>query len=335
MDTLSLILDDMRLQGGVFVHVDLTAPWALGLHTPGLASFHIMTSGQAWLVRDGHAPVCMQQGDVLILPSGEPHLIQDQPRGPVAHAIDLLDEIARRPGEELDIGGGGEAATLVSGHSRYDVIMGAPLIAALPPLLHIRSQGALPPLWLAIGLQFLEQEIRSRRPAQQAVVNRLGDIVLIQCVRDYLEALPEGSGNWLAALRDKALSAALGQLHRQPERSWSVSELAEIAHLSRSAFADRFTQALGMPPLAYLTQHRMRLAARQLSTSSLPVNRIASLVGYASEAAFSQAFKREYGCSPSAYRELPALARATPEPPAPDEAGSPDDPPDAQNVYPA
>ena len=303
MDTLSLILDEMRMQGAVFTYARLSAPWALRMSSPGLASFHIMTSGQAWLVRDGHAPVCMQQGDVLILPSGEPHLIQDQPRGPVAHAIDLLDEIARRPGEELDIGGGGEAATLVSGHSRYDVIMGEPLIAALPPLLHIRSQGALPPLWLAIGLQFLEQEIRSRRPAQQAVVNRLGDIVLIQCVRDYLEALPEGSGNWLAALRDKALSAALGQLHRQPERSWSVSELAEIAHLSRSAFADRFTQALGMPPLAYLTQHRMRLAARQLAGSSQPIGLIAESVGYNSKTAFSQAFRREYGRSPSEFRE--------------------------------
>lgn len=307
MDTLSLILDEMRMQGAVFTYTNLTAPWALRMHSPGLASFHIMTRGQAWLLREQQAPVFMQQGDVLILPSGESHLIVDQPRGPHAHAlahtIDLLAEIAKRPGEMIDAGGGGEAATLVSGHSRYDVIMGAPLVAALPPLLHIRSQGATPPLWLAIGLQFLEQEIRSPRPAQQAVVNRLGDIVLIQCVRDYLEALPEGSGNWLAALRDKALSAALGQLHRQPERNWNVSDLAEIAHLSRSAFADRFSQALGMPPLAYLTQHRMRLAARQLAGSSQPIGVIAEGVGYTSKTAFSQAFRREYGCSPSEFRE--------------------------------
>lgn len=303
MDTLSLILDEMRMQGAVFTYTQLTAPWALRMSSPGLASFHIMTSGQAWLVREHQPPVFMQQGDVLILPSGEPHMIQDQPRGPVAHTLDLLDEIAKRPGEMIDVGGGGEAATLVSGHSRYDVIMGAPLVAALPPLLHIRSQGAAPPLWLAIGLQFLEQEIRAQRPAQQAVVNRLGDIVLIQCVRDYLEALPEGSGNWLAALRDKALSAALGQMHRQPERNWNVSELADIAHLSRSAFAERFTTALGMPPLAYLTQHRMRLAARQLAGSSQPVGVIAEGVGYNSKTAFSQAFRREYGCSPSEFRE--------------------------------
>jgi AraC-like DNA-binding protein len=124
----------------------------------------------------------------------------------------------------------------------------------------------------------------------------------MECIREHVEALPEGSGNWLAALKDRALSTALACMHREPRRAWTVPELAQQACLSRSAFADRFTQTLGEPPLTYLTRHRMRLAARQLSHSALPVNRIADEVGYASEAAFSQAFKRAYGASPSAWR---------------------------------
>lgn len=331
MDTLSLILDDMRLQGGVFVHVELTAPWALGLHTPGLASFHIMTSGSAWLLRDGAEPLYVQQGDLVILPAGAPHTLVDR-QGCTAPPHDLLPELTNRPDAPLRVGGGGTRATVVSGHARFDVMMASPLVAALPPVMHIRAQGDQPPLWLAIGLQFLAQEVSDARPAQQTVINRLGDIMFIECLRDYVESLPEGSDNWLVALRDKALSITLGHMHRDPAHNWTVQELAQLACLSRSAFAERFTQTVGQPPLAYLTQHRMRLAARQLSTSSQPVNRIANLVGYASEAAFSQAFKREYGCSPSAYREQPALALATPESTPADEPGPP---PDAQNVYPA
>jgi transcriptional regulator GlxA family with amidase domain len=194
--------------------------------------------------------------------------------------------------------------------------MAAPLVQALPPLMHIRGMGEAPPLWLAIGLQFLQQEMSTARPGQQAIINRLGDILFMECLRDHVSALPERSGNWLSALKDRALSAALACMHQNPAQNWSVPELAQQACLSRSAFAERFGQVLGEPPLTYLTRHRMRLAARQLVSSTLPVSRVATQVGYASEAAFSQAFKREYGLSPSAWRQNKARgpeARATSE----------------------
>jgi len=97
-------------------------------------------------------------------------------------------------------------------------------------------------------------------------------------------------------------------MHQDPRHNWTVPELAQHACLSRSAFADRFSQTMGEPPLTYLTRHRMRLAAQQLGTSALPVSRVADLVGYASEAAFSQAFKREYGVPPSLWRQHRARA---------------------------
>lgn len=303
MDSLSLILDDMHFDGVVFASTHNSTPWAWRLATPGLAAFHMVTSGQAWLLREGEEPVLVQTGDLIVLPAGGKHQIQDKPQT-MAVAQDLLPHMAESELEPQRHGGQGEPkCDLISGHARFDVDMAAPLIAALPALMHVRGLGEEPPLWLAIGLQFLAQEVAAPRPAQQAIINRLGDILFMECIRDYVESVPEGSGNWLAALKDRALSNALAHMHRDPRRNWTVPELAQQACLSRSAFADRFTQTLGEPPLTYLTRHRMRLAARQLSGSGLSISKIADLVGYSSEAAFSQAFKREYGTSPSVWRQ--------------------------------
>ena len=303
MDTLSLILDDMHFDGVVFASTQNTAPWAWSLATPGLASFHIVTSGQAWLMREGHPPTLIQTGDLLVLPAGGPHSIQDKPQtlAVPSDLLPIMDQGARDA--PLAHGGGGSVCTLISGHARFDVDMAAPLIAALPVEMHVRGLGEAPPLWLAIGLQFLAQEVAKPRPAQQAIINRLGDILFMECIREHVESVPEGSGNWLAALKDRALSNALGQIHRNPSHAWTVTELAQHACLSRSAFAERFSAVLGEPPLTYLTRHRMRLAARHLSSTALPVSKVTDLVGYASEAAFSQAFKRVYGASPSVWRQ--------------------------------
>jgi AraC-like DNA-binding protein len=301
MDTLSHIVDDIRLTGAVFLRSELAAPWALKLHTPGLASFHIVVQGSAWLVRAGADPLKLDAGDLVILPGGADHRLQDTlDDGIDAH--DLLPELDALRAESLRLGGPGEITRTLSGHFRFDVEMARPLVNALPPLIAIQTRGAIPPAWLRLGIQFIADEFSTRRLAQQAVTNRIADILLIEVLRHHLESLPEGAGNWLAALRDKGLSAALAAMHAEPGRGWTVPELAEIAHLSRSAFADRFSQVMGQPPLAYLTDHRMRLAAWKLAHSRSSIAQIAEQVGYASETAFSQAFKRHHGEPPSRMR---------------------------------
>ncbi len=325
MDPLSLIIDDMRFDGVVFVATELSTPWALQMHTPGQASFHVVTQGQAWLHREGHEVVQVQTGDLIVLPAGQCHRMQDRADALDAPVTDLGPHLAQRSLAPLRIGGAGPRVSMISGHARFDVHMAAPLVQALPPLMHIRGLGEAPPLWLGIGLQFLAQEMASPRPGQQAIINRLGDILFMECLRDHVSSLPERSGNWLSALKDRALSAALASMHHRPAHNWTVPELAQQACLSRSAFAERFGQVLGEPPLTYLTRHRMRLAARQLASTTLPVSRVADQVGYASEAAFSQAFKREYGRSPSAWRQQEArpLQAEPTETVAPVEQGSP------------
>lgn len=299
-DTLSLILDDIRLHGAVFRESELRAPWAVRLATPGLTSFHIVVLGPVWLLRQDAAALKLETGDIAILPGGVEHRVQEATDSR-AMPYDLTPELDRVHSQALKIGGDGAPAQLLSGHFRFDVNLARPLIAALPPVIHLRSAGA-PPTWLRIGLQFIAEEAAKPLPGQQVIFNRVADILLVEALRDHVQSMPEGAGNWLLALRDTALSSALAAMHRNPERDWTVPDLAEIAHLSRSAFADRFTQVVGQPPLSYLTEHRMRIAAWKLAHSDASVAQIAAQVGYASETAFSQAFKRHHGEPPSKMR---------------------------------
>jgi AraC-like DNA-binding protein len=301
MDTLSLILHDIRLDGAVFREAVLAAPWALQLHTPGVTSFHIVTRGTAWLLRDGAGALKLQPGDIVLLPAGIRHRVVDEPDSR-APPLDLLPEIGRLQPLPLQAGGSGASSGLLSGCFRFDVDLARPLIAALPDIIHLRSIAGTPPPWLRIGLQFIAEETGKPLPGQQVILNRVADILLVEALREHVTSLPEGAGSWLLALRDHALSSVLAAMHRQPEREWTVPELADVAHLSRSAFAERFAAVMGQPPLSYLTEHRMRLAAWKLAHSNLPVGRIAAQVGYASETAFSQAYKRHFGQPPSKAR---------------------------------
>ncbi len=303
IDTLSLILNDIRLHGAVFRESQMSAPWAMRLHTPGLTSFHIVTRGEAWLLRGNAEPLKLQAGDIVTLPSGVEHRVQDDPATRIT-PHDLMPELSGLQAEPVRLGGDGTSTGLLSGHFRFDIDLARPLIAALPDVMHLRSITGTPPLWLRIGLQFIAQETATTQPGQQVIINRIADILLVEALRDHVASLPEGVGNWLLALRDSSLSAALAAMHQAPERNWTVPELAEIAHLSRSAFAERFAQVMGQPPLSYLTEHRMRLAAWKLTQTRLTLAQIAAQVGYASETAFSQAFKRAHGQSPSGFRKL-------------------------------
>jgi len=130
------------------------------------------------------------------------------------------------------------------------------------------------------------------------------DLLLLYALRAWFENDTAPTG-WLQAIRDPAISTTLQLIQQQPEQAWTVQSLAHACHLSRAAFARRFTALTGQPPLAYLTWWRMTIAARMLRTSGLPLQEIAGRVGYGTEFAFSKAFKRELGVSPSRFRSNP------------------------------
>ena len=127
--------------------------------------------------------------------------------------------------------------------------------------------------------------------------------MMIECLRTYIERLPEATDNWLQAMKDPYLAKALAAMHQAPDQNWTIHQLAEVAGMSRSSFAQRFKDSVGMPPLTYLIDYRLRLAARYLRLQQNSISRISELVGYASDSTFSQAFKRVYGMSPKVYRQ--------------------------------
>lgn len=302
MDTLSLLLEDISLHGAEFTELNLAQPWAFQVDAPDRACFHIIVSGHATLMPESGEKQTLTTGDIVILPGGIQHQVKDD-AGEEVRTIDLMQARDASNSKKLQLGGSGRESRLISGHFHFNIELARPLINALPPVLHLQSISNRPPTWLNIGLMFLAEEQTQRRPAQQAILNRLVDILFIECLRSYVESIPEGSGNWLLALRNPALSAALAAMHKNPEYNWTVTKLANIAHLSRSGFANRFNEMLGEPPLTYLTRHRMRLASWQLCHTRQPICRIAEQVGYTSDTAFGQAFKRFNECSPSQYRE--------------------------------
>jgi len=302
MDTLSQLLDDIHLSGGEFRYVQAAAPWGFDFRAEGLASFHLVLTGSAVLYQEGEEPRTLEAGDMAVVTSGRDHRMLDEARSVIEDLPNLADIIRGHDHNPLLIGGKGALTSLLSARFRFDADLAKPLLAALPPLMLIQGISEGPPEWLRIGLEFLANEGMGR-PGRQAIVNRLAGILFIECVRDHLEALPVGASTWLRALRDPALSSVLSALHQRPQHPWTVPELAGVACLSRSAFAERFTAVMGQPPLSYLAEHRMRLAVWQLQHTSQPICRIAEMVGYASETAFSQAFKRTYGRSPSRFRQ--------------------------------
>ncbi|MDF2447369.1 MAG: AraC family transcriptional regulator [Moraxellaceae bacterium] len=303
MDTLSQILDDIHLSGGEFRYIQAGAPWAFAFRTEGRAGFHLVLSGEAWLYPSNEPPIRLEPGDMAVVMNGRDHALVHEKMAVVPDTLpDLVPGIQGHNHDLLKVGGTGYLTNTLSARFRFDADLGRPLLAALPAVLVMRGISDSPPEWLRIGLDFLAQEGLGR-PGHQAIINRLVGILFIECVRDYVESLPEGANNWLRALRDPALSPVLAAIHQRPAHPWTVNDLAGIACLSRSAFAERFGTVMGQPPLSYLAEHRMRLALWQLCHTQQPVCRIAEMVGYGSETAFSQAFKRMYGSSPSRYRQ--------------------------------
>ena len=314
-DTLSEVLRAVRLTGAVFFSIDGSAPWLaetppareVGPHLmPGaehVIEYHAVTSGSCYGGIVGEPPVRLETGDVIVFPQGDPHVISSAPgmRGAVDYEAFRKARGCPLPIDLRLDGGGAERATVTCGFLGLDARPFNPLLAALPRVLHAprlaSGGGGLGPLVaLAVG------ESTARAPGGEAVLARLSELLFVEVVRRHLAALPPESRTWLSGLRDESVGRALGRLHEQPARDWTLDELARESALSRSVLAERFTQFVGIAPMQYLAQWRMQLAASLLSSTSAGLGEIAERVGYGSEAAFSKAFKRTVGTTPADWR---------------------------------
>ena len=176
-----------------------------------------------------------------------------------------------------------------------------PLLTALPRLFKVDMRGSSA-AWLESSMRFAAQEADGSRPGGATVLSKLSELLFVEAIRRYVDTIPEDRKGWLGGLRDRFVARALALMHERPSNPWTVEELATRIGMSRSALAQRFTELLDVPPMQYLAQWRLQLAAQQMRTGNQPLAAIAEQVGYDSEAAFSRAFKREFGSPPATWR---------------------------------
>ncbi len=301
-DVLTNVLRTLRLRGRIFCCSELSTPWAMSLPESGYAHFHVIERGGAWLRLTGEKQARpLASGDLIIIPHGRGHVLSDSPQTKPVPLRRLIKGNAASC-HLMQHGGGGAQTLMTCGSFIFENAGQNPLIAVLPPLLHIHGSRGRSAEWLEQTLRMLAEEARHPRPGSETLVACLIDIIFVQAVRVWVEEQANAQGGWLGALRDPQIGMALELLHREPQRAWNVQALANEVAMSRSPFAAKFTALVGEPPLAYLTRWRMQLAAELLLRERLNVSEVAGRIGYESEAAFSKAFKRHYGQSPLAFR---------------------------------
>jgi AraC-like DNA-binding protein len=323
-DILSDVLRGVRLRGAVFFHVSGHSDWAaeapparelaplLMRGVEHVIEYHAVAQGSCWAgIPDGPS-VQLSAGDVVMFPHGDAHVVSSAPsmrgdlelaRAPVPWVEQLPVRLAFSGQNVLpSVPAESDAAdaTIVCGFLGCDLQPFNPLIAALPRLLHLRADADN--AWIASFTEHAVAESHAKRPGGEAMLARMSEMMFVDAVRRYADALPQQSAGWLAGLRDRFVGRALALIHEQPAQDWTIDELGKRIGLSRSALHERFVQMIGLPPMQYLAHWRIQNAARLLLETRATVAAIALDVGYDSEAAFARAFKRMVGKPPAAWR---------------------------------
>jgi AraC-like DNA-binding protein len=305
MDALASILDGPRARGAFVLRCSMDPPWSMRIQDRSPLALAAMVRGDAWVVPESGSPIRLGPGDVGIMRGPDPYMVADDPatapqivihpgqRCTTVDGVDLHEDLTlgtRLWGNSPD----GEMVMVVGVYQLRGEVSQR-LLAALPPLLAVSTDGS--PL-----IPLLGREASRDDPGQEAVLDRLLDLLLITSLRAWFER-PGGDGPaWYRAHSDPVVGTALRMLHADPARGWTVAELAAATGVSRAAMARRFTELVGEPPMAYLTGWRLALAADLLREPGATVSAVAHQVGYATAFAFSAAFKRVRGLSPRDYR---------------------------------
>ncbi|HSD36023.1 MAG TPA: AraC family transcriptional regulator [Rhodocyclaceae bacterium] len=318
MEKLFEALRGMRLSGAVFLEAQLTAPW--GFHSrvepedygPHMApprhliAYHYITAGCCTIQLEGRAPIPLQRGEIVVLPRNDAHVLASGAGVTPIHAGGVVEHGDAGGLARIRYGGGGEVTRMYCGFLGTNAPYSAAL-AMLPPLLTVDASASAVGGWIESSFQYAAHESARAPKDAQDMIARLAEFLFLDAVRQYIAAHPREQRAW-GSIADAYVGRALTMLHENPTHHWTTETLAAEIGLSRSAFADRFTRAVGEPPMRYLARRKLDQAATLLRESSLSIARIAYDVGYESEAAFNRAFRREYGTPPGTWRRDPASA---------------------------
>jgi AraC-like DNA-binding protein len=312
MDILSSVLSTAAVTGSVAATVKAGDHWGMELaEVPG-AAFHAITSGTAYLMLEGQAPLRLTSGDAVLLPAGTAHRLLSEPTANARPFDHLRAEAALAGGGELLIGDPPASTQIICASYSQDPATRVSPFRALPPVVYVPALSA--PIGLRSSLALISDELSLTGPGIRSVLDHAINIVLVQILRAWIagpdaEARPP---SWLRGLAEPTTHAALTRFHENPALPWTVTTLAQSVGVSRATLTRRFESEVGQTPADYISSWRMDLAARRLRHSDETVGAIARTVGYQSEYAFNRAFARCYGSPPGRYRSSArALPRAT------------------------
>lgn len=326
-DPISDVLDTIRLQGAVFFVWEPSWPYGIGVadgrtlsrhiltSSDCIISYHIVTKGPCWAAVNDESPLLLESGDTLILPRGDAYKIANTPQYPTAEdqaaSIDFFRSMTSNeaPAVISEGGPGPENNKLICGFLGCNMGPYNPLLSTLPRVMRVPAPtDSDDPLSTLIAIALSEsQEVLG---GERSLLMRLSEVMFVEILRRYFRAAPKSESSWLAALQDPLVGRALALLHKDIAVSWTLQKLADSAGASRSALADHFSRIVGVPPMQYLTQWRMQVAAHRLRHTQVKVQTVAHEVGYESDEAFSRAFKRVVGVSPREWRSRCGRSRA-------------------------
>jgi AraC-like DNA-binding protein len=311
LDALSELLRVIRLTGTAFIDAELSAPWAVETPPPSaiaarfasgterIIPYHLVADGACRVQLEGHPPVELASGHVVMFPHGDVHVLASEsgvkPLRITTEAIIRLtspDSIAR-----TSFGGAGARTRLICGFFACDEALSEQLVARLPRLIHCEMKAAS-------AADMLPRSLRARASETLglgAVLGKLSELLFVDAIRDYAESQPE-QASWLSGLRDRYVSHGLALIYARPGAKWSLDSLARAVGVSRTALTDHFVRCTGVAPMQYLKQWRLRVAADALVQSDRGIKFIAETAAFGSTAAFTRAFTRELGVSPASWR---------------------------------
>ena len=308
MDAIVGLLDGPRAKGAFLLRSMLNPPWSLRIQDQAPLTLVAMVRGQAWVVSDRGETVHLQAGDVAIVCGPEPYTVADQPDTPIQVVIQPGQRCTTPTGEplsemrELGVrtwGNSPDGSTIMlTGTYQLNGEVSQRLLNALPALLALRDEE-----WDCPIVSLLSSEVVKNDPGQEAVLDRLLDLLLISVLRAWFSRPEAKAPAWYVAHSDPVVGQALQLLHNNPAHPWTVASLAAKVDVSRAALARRFTELVGEPPMAFLTGWRLALAADLLREPDTTLTAVAHKVGYGSAFALSAAFKRVRGVSPSTHRK--------------------------------
>lgn len=306
-------LEGLRLEGALFLRAEYTEAWGYeSLDGPTAASilhpgsprilFHLVANGRCWVaLSDDGERHWAEAGDVIVVPYGDQHGMGGTDEAELVSVATLMNPPPWDALPTIRHGQGGERTDVVCGYLHSEDPLFDPALRALPPIFVVRPPEGPLARWVASGI---EVALEASAPDSNTgmVATKLPELLLIEVLRLHLSTAPAGDRGWMAALRDPVLAPAMALMHSEPERKWTVAELAAEVAVSRSVLDERFRQVLGRSPIRYLTDWRMHVAEDLLSSTDASVVEVAHRVGCDSEEAFSRAFKRARGEAPTRWR---------------------------------